>query len=133
MATASDRALPSDRRIYSMLHWISESAFGAGRTAYLLQVDSTTIEAAAQWRMPKISAIGLLVHTQAAPGAGESFTYTVRRNGAATALTIIVSGAGVAGSVWGKVDFEEGDLLSVQLVSSLAAATTRHKIIIVFV
>lgn len=55
----------------------------------------------------------------AAPGAAKSRTFTVRKNGAATALTFAISGAvDTAGSVTTDVSFADLDLISVEEVAA---------------
>ena len=70
----------------------------------------------------------LVVTSKAAPGAGQTFIYTVRVNGVATALTVTLSGAAaVNGSdLVNSVRVVVGDRVSVQLVTSAASSATNH-------
>lgn len=70
----------------------------------------------------------LLVQTDAAPGAAQTYTYTVRKNGVSTVMTGTISGAASFQVVLAQ-DFtvSAGDTLSISLVTSAAAAAARHR------
>ena len=54
-----------------------------------------------------------------APGSGNSYVFTVRKNGAATALTLTFTDAEVADTISGvDVDFADGDLIAFEAVPS---------------
>lgn len=64
----------------------------------------------------------------AAPGAGKTFTYTLRKNGQDTALAGEISGdAAYVVTAYGAVAVDPGDYLSVKLVTASGAAATLHR------
>ena len=71
----------------------------------------------------------LYVESFVAPGAGETYTYTVMINGLATALTCQIAGAVAtqANDLANAVAVAPGDLISIRVVTSLNAAATPHK------
>jgi hypothetical protein len=75
----------------------------------------------------------LFVQTTAAPGAGQTFTYSVRVNGA-DVLTATISGAGVFETeALGAVTVTRKQRVDVKLVTSAGAASTAHRILVVCV
>ena len=60
----------------------------------------------------------LLVAVATAPGAGASWTFTVRKNGADTAATVTISGAATSATFTGTVTCVAGDLLTIAAVPS---------------
>lgn len=54
----------------------------------------------------------------AAPGAGKSWTFTIRANGADTAATITISGTNTTGSWTGTLNLSAGDLICYSAVSA---------------
>ena len=67
------------------------------------------------------------VHATVAPGAGESFVYMVRVNGADTGITVTLNNLETMGNSTLTL-FAVGppDLITVRLVTSLNAAAARH-------
>ena len=61
----------------------------------------------------------------AAPGTGNSVTFTIRKNGSSTPVTCAVTGTGTscADSV-NAIGFATGDLISVQVVRSAGVAAS---------
>lgn len=76
--------------------------------------------------VPTNKIVGLVVNTTAAPGAGQTFVFTLRLGGGATALTCTISGA-VATScsdyVHATVAIVTTNVADLQVVSSAGAAT----------
>ena len=70
----------------------------------------------------------LYVIATAAPGAGETFTYTLMVNGVASALTCQIAGAAAvpANDLVNAVQVNAGDDLCIRIVTSLNAAITYH-------
>lgn len=70
----------------------------------------------------------LYVQSDVAPGSSAAFTYTLRMNGADTALTCIISGASATSASDGShsVSFGSGDTVSLKLVVSSTAFQTSH-------
>jgi hypothetical protein len=65
----------------------------------------------------------------AAPGAGQSFTYTLFKNGSATAMTWTISGAGAfsGNTSSNNVTVQPDDFLDIRLVTSAGAAAAKHR------
>lgn len=113
----------------------SVGTVAAGTTTYLgVQGQSATINDV-EWRAPYDCYILRLMPTVGtAPGAGETFTYTAFSNGVATGLVATISGAGVFGGVdtWAGtlVPLNKGQAINIRLVTSGAAAASRHSCIL---
>ncbi len=74
--------------------------------------------------LPSGKASKLVVSLTVAPGAGQSATVTIRKNGVNTALTCTVSGtATTCADTVNSVTFNDGDLLSVLYTEAGAAAS----------
>lgn len=71
----------------------------------------------------------LFCESLVAPGAGETFTYTVMINGLASALTCQTAGAvlTLSNDIVNEVAVAPGDTISIRCTTSLNAAATRHK------
>lgn len=112
-------------------------AIGASQTGYLCEFGSTPTEGDAIWRAPyKGRVVGISAYCTAAPGAGQTFTYTLRKNFAATAFNATIAGASAfGGDNWysGGIPFDVGESGSLQLMTSAGAATSRHQTIVHFV
>jgi len=76
----------------------------------------------------------LIVFTGVAPGAGESYVYTVRQNQADSAITCTISGATdkTASDLVNTLTVAVGDIISIKLVVSNGAAAVRHIIMLEF-
>jgi hypothetical protein len=76
-----------------------------------------------------LNASRVLVYTGNAPGSGQSYTYTIRDGGVDTAITATQSGTGVFTATFsgGPVTFTGGDNISLKVVTSATAATTRYR------
>lgn len=71
---------------------------------------------------------GLTAQSVAAPGSGESFTYTVRKQSVDSGTTSTTSGASSFSSTSSSItSFNAGDNLSLKLVTSGAASATTHR------
>jgi len=100
----------------------------ASYTGYMTSAGIDTDLIDANEPVPAGTAGLLTVGVNAAPGAGETFTYTVMKNGVATALTVAISGASATkANVATDVAFAQDDDLSVKIVTSSGAAVTKHK------
>lgn len=117
------------------------STVGAGATVYLGTANSQATEGDAQFYIPfKCKAFRMFVNASAAPGGGQSFTYTLRVAGVASALTIANSGAGAsdAQDITHAVSIPAPDgpstaaRISLQLVTSGGAAVTLHRVTVAF-
>jgi len=104
-------------------------------TAYLTAFDHTTTITNAYFYVPFAARlINLHAEVNAAPGSGDSFTYTVMVDGAASALTAQIVNTAVR-----KADLTNeaiipspangtGNRVTVRVVSTSGAAVTRHRV-----
>jgi len=103
----------------------------AGSTVYLCEAGAFASASDALWRAPFTGQLFLLEPVVGtAPGAGETFTYTVQLNGVDTALTAQIAGAGVfTAKSYGPVSVTKGQSIGIKLVCSAATpAGTRHQV-----
>ncbi|MEA2602650.1 MAG: hypothetical protein QOF89_3642 [Acidobacteriota bacterium] len=85
---------------------------------------TSTTEANANVPLPSGTASKLVVSLTVAPGAGQSATVTIRKNGVNTALTCTASGtATTCADLVNSVTFSNGDLLSILYTETGAAAS----------
>lgn len=99
----------------------------AATTAYFGPAGLNAVEFT--WLAPRDGVLfSLDVASNAAPGAGQSFTYTARVEIADTGLTFTVLNAFVGGASHAPVVFTRGQRISVKLVTSAGAAATQHRI-----
>jgi len=104
------------------------SAPAAGSTAYIGTSVSTLYNPVA-WRAPRDGVFSeLRIYPEAAPGAGETFTYTLFVNGTATGLTGVVSGDSEFSLVVATpaVSVSAGSSFAIEIVTSSGAAVTNH-------
>lgn len=110
----------------------SQGTVAAGATVYIGDNGSQSAEYLAAWMNPSRAkyAKRLAVQVNTAPGAGQTFTYTLNVDGVDTALTCQISGAGVFTSL--DIDNEAlistGSRFAVKLVTSAGAAVTAHRV-----
>lgn len=90
-----------------------------GNVQYVLPTDSTTIFNAAR----------VIILNNVSPGAGQSFTYTLRNNSADTALTCSTSGSGVfqATCSGGPISLTAQHSIDLKLVTSATAGVAIHR------
>ena len=87
---------------------------------------TSTTEANANVPLPSGTASKLVVSLTVAPGAGQSATLTIRKNGGNTALTCTLSGtATTCADTADSVTFSNGDLLSILYTETATAAASR--------
>lgn len=110
-------------------HWHAGGTVGANSTRYFSGSYLNPVELAASVPAPQNYIIeGFYCRSQLAPGAGETYTYTLMLNGLPQAMTCQTAGAAAVESF----DFQNpvavviGDLISVRVVTSLNAAVTVH-------
>lgn len=105
-------------------------AAAAGGTLYIgLGSGANTESNAAIFPSPFAGTLrNLRMQAGSAPGVGETFTYTLRKNTADTALTATTSGGSASASndVTHSVSVTAGDILSLKVVTSSGAAVTYH-------
>lgn len=100
----------------------TEYSISAGNTVFVGSTVSQT-EAKVQTPLPTLTASELYVVSDTAPGAGESFVVTMRKEGVDTAITATISGSATSGSGSSTVAFTAGQKYSVSITSSSGAAT----------
>lgn len=74
----------------------------------------------------------IFVSSVAAPGVGQTYTYTLRKNGANTGLSAVLTGANNAALMSGaSVTYNANDLFDIALNTSAGAVVTRHRVTII--
>lgn len=99
-------------------------------TFYLGETASSTTESTVQITIPSTCTIDQLqVASSVPPGTGETFTYTLRKNGSDTAVTCTTSGATDTSTsdMSHSVSFSSGDKASIKVVVSAAAFAASHQ------
>lgn len=119
-----------------VLHFTATSV-AAGATVYP-SGGAVTAEGAAYRSLHRRYAVGkLYAATVAAPGGGQTFTYTLRKNAADTSVTCTSSGgssfAAAITTTAPQILLDSGDYVSPKLVTSAGAAVTDHRGYIVLV
>ena len=115
----------------SFLFTNTAAAIAAGATTFLGLPSESATETQVVLVMPIAATLrNLAAHASAAAGAAQSFTYTVRKNAADTAVTCAIAGASQTANrdTSNGVAVEAGDLVTVKLVTSAGAAVTRHQV-----
>lgn len=104
------------------------SQIASGLTRYLGCNGAQFFETQTAWLMPSDGRfVGLRVKAaDGPPGTGQSYTYTVRKNSVSTSLTVTLTGSTASGSIVGSVDYVAGDYITIELVTSAAAAIGGH-------
>lgn len=109
-------------------------AVAAGSTVYISVNGASAGEGTPIHCDTPMQALGMVAACTAAPGAAQTFTYTLRKNGVDTGLTLTITGAA---SFLGKAKaatplpalvFDEDDFWSIKLVTSAGAAVANHRI-----
>jgi len=102
------------------------------KTLFLGLLDSET-EASVLLPLPACSIVEIDFYSTVAPGAGQSFAYTLRKaaagvfTGSDQAMTTTISGATAKEArVTGSVAYSAQDKFSVKLVTSASAAQAMH-------
>lgn len=115
-------------------HSQSIGTIAAGATQYLGINEEKGTEQPTVWRAPCAgTVVRLFVAPTNAPGAAQTFTYTLRKNFADTSLVATCSGAGAFGATaYGQIVVGKGDTLCTKLVTSAGAAVTHHNVSFIF-
>lgn len=116
-------------------HWFHSSAtVAAGATVYIQPQGYSVTESVSQLPMPQRFRVSRLYAISSAnAGGGQTFTYTVRKNGVATTLTCQIAGAtNVGQDTTNSVEFANGDLLSIEIVTSGGAGVGVHRVGLMF-
>ena len=115
----------------SALYSGSTATIAAATTSYFGCLGNNATEVGT-WIAPSAGVIyAITAQNNTAPGAGQSFVYTLRENGGDQGLACTTTGADVFGSsAVGFVEFAAGDQLSVKLVTSASAAAASHRVVL---
>lgn len=101
----------------------------ANTTIYLGNFGANATEATVALPMPFSGTIrNLFAASSAAAGAAQTFTYTLRKNGVAQAVTTTITGASQVANndTTHSVSFVAGDTIDVQLVTTAGATAAAH-------
>jgi len=100
----------------------------SGATVYLGSNGAQATAVQTEYLTPVVgAAVKIVVSADQAPGSGETFTYTLYQDGAATSLSGSVTGSDLGGTFFGDVPVNPGDNLSIQLVTSSGAIPAHHR------
>lgn len=113
-----------------ILQAASAAAIAAAATVYL---GSGRADASIASAIDIVSRPGtvrkIIANVNAAPGIGQSFTYTLQKNAVDTAMTGQITGAGSQVVITANpIAFAQGDLIAVKLVTSAGAAVVSHRV-----
>lgn len=111
-----------------VLAFTSAGGLAAGATYFVGPADSDTVAASnvAVTMTERGLLLNMWVNTSASPGQTPGYTCTVLVNGTATALTGVISGAGVqVKDIAHAVQVNAGDTVCLKLISAAATNTTR--------
>jgi hypothetical protein len=118
------------------LNFSSGATVSAGSTSFLgFGAISGAAFSSQQFLSATHTVVQLIAETTGAPGSGQTFTYTLFKNGVATALTVVLSGAGFQESSTATTvieDVSNDASYSVQLVTSAGASVASHSVQAVF-
>lgn len=114
------------------------AAVAAGATVFMGSPGANANESAVNRPMNRRFAVArMYVATDSAPGAGLSYTYTLRKNGADTAMTAASTGASsfaaAANNSAPEIIFDTGDSIAMKVVTSAGAAVANHRGYVVLV
>lgn len=112
-----------------VLDGTSEGTVAAGATVYIGAAGQQSNESDATYIAARPGLISQVIYqVDAAMGASQSVTVTVRKNGSDTAITGSISGASDTQLVLaGAVTVNAGDRVSIRAVTSAGATVTRHR------
>ena len=114
-----------DQTSGSWMNGVATGAIAAGSTNYLGPNGQNASENLALFVAPRACVVtGFTVATDAAPGVGKNFTYTLRKNNADTAMVATQSGnAAFTAEGSGAITLAKFDSISIKLVIDAAAGT----------
>ena len=116
--------------IYRSHLFCKSNGIAAATTEYMDMASSFAAIADAEFAVSVPGTIkNMYANASGAPGAGESFAYTLFKNGVAQTLTCTISDTGTAANdTTNTVAVASGDRVAVRAVTSAAAATKLHHI-----
>lgn len=107
----------------------STSTVAAASTVYLTTAGALASELMYFVAPKKGMVYGLTAQCGLAPGASQSFVYTLRKQLADSGTTATITGASSFSATTNAITmFNEGDVLSVKLVTSATAAASNHRV-----
>jgi hypothetical protein len=105
----------------------------AGTTTYMGQAGEQSTNLAGFIIPYKCRSVRLKVQSGGTPGAGETYTYTLLDSGTDTALVATINDPDSSAEAMDqRVLFQEGDFVSVKLVTSAGATARRHRVLVEF-
>lgn len=114
----------------------SQTTIGPSSTVFMGSAGTNTVEKATFWVVPRQAEVmRLLAAVDTAPGASQTFIYTVRVNGVSTSMSATITGSNFAIDVPTPTQgilIPEGAFVTVQLVTSAGAASAFHRISLSF-
>lgn len=114
----------------------SQSAIGPNSNVFMGSAGTNTVEKATHWVvMARSVVMRLFAAVDTPPGAGQTFTYTVRLNGVATAMTAVIAGGNFAsdvGTITLSVVVPANSFVTVGLQTSSGAASAFHRVSLSF-
>lgn len=114
----------------SMIFFGPASSTAAGATTYIApnaSFDGGSESVVSRPMSAPCTISNLRIKVQGAPVGAETFTYTLFKNGSATALTVTLTGSAVTGSdLAHSIEYAAGDTMSLRLVTSASAAVVYH-------
>ena len=114
------------------LNFFSGTNVASNSTVYLSGVGQLVGDSSPFINPTAGQAIKLIAQCNVAPGAGQTFTYTLRINGVDTPYSVTISGAGSfsATSVFVQ-GFSRASIISLKLVTSTGANAASHRAVVV--
>jgi len=108
----------------------------ATNTTIFMSSGGQTLQVAAYNPIPKrMILLQVIATVDTAPGASQSFTYTVQKNGTDTAMTGSISGSSFSGVLFGptqQILFAQNDTFILKLVTSNGSAVAAHRFMAFF-
>lgn len=81
-------------------------------------------------RVPRFIVRRLTIRALTGPGAARTDTWTLRKNGASTTLTVSLTGAAMTSSNAAiSIPYSDGDTISMRIVTSIASATSDYVVV----
>lgn len=127
------QADPNNRSISQSLTGSTPSTVAAGTTVYLGPAGAQTYSQDSCFVANKPGVVSTIyAASQFAPGAGETYTYTLVKNGIDTSMVCVTSGASSFSSQTSinDVSYNSTDTLELKLVTSAGAAVGKHRFFI---
>jgi hypothetical protein len=117
--------------------WLAVTSAGnvaAGTTTYLSTAGARALAGEAATPAGRTGNVSKFrIVSTAAPGVGQTYTFTLQKNLVDTGMTFFTTGTGAfSGVVNGSIAFAEGDMIGLKVVTSAGAAASAFNAVIVF-